>query len=319
MSLPLLRVIATVLALGGVALAPRADAAPRGGSVRWSVGTKGARCEARASAFADEVALACSAAGGVCRVADDPREAEAVALLDCSEPRARLVTSLTNDGRLASVELEGDDADVLREAAVAVARDAVPEHVLASRELEHALVKDAAKAPEGPDDRRFGLALAGRVFSGAPWSAGYGGRLLAGYRVSSGHALTLGGSGELGGSGDGAFRYVRGGAGVVLGAPFGSEVARSPLLQHFGVALEGGFASLQRYETPLRNGAVLPAQDSPWLWPTSRGRVYGQATLFGQTNVRGLRGFAGLSFLVLDQGGSSTAGALDVGLAFTAL
>jgi hypothetical protein len=303
--------LACVLCAASVGIAAPARAEPSGGTgAKWLVATKGEGCASRRHALEEEIALACTAIGGSCRLVDKDGDAELVALLDCTGSRWQLVTRTVEGARLSQTDLEGDEPDRVRQAAMEVARDAAPEHVLAARALENTLQKDHVAAPPTADTARFGVALGGRVFRGAMEDTGYGGRFLGGYRISSAFAITLGAAAEVGGSGVTSFRLFRGGPGAVIGAPFGGGT-EGGALRHFGIAVEAGWAMQQSYVPVTRFDEILR--------PLTRNRAYGQATLFAQTNLRGLRGFAGLTVMLLDQGGADAAGAFDIGAAFTGL
>ncbi len=299
--------LACLLLLASTGLTATARAAPAATS--WLVTTKGPTCERRAHALAEEVRFACAAIGGSCRVVDEARDAELSATLDCTGPTWRLVTHTSEGARLGEIELEGEETDRLRQAAMEVARDAAPDHVLAARALENTLQKDRVAVPP-PAHERFGIALAGRLFRGHPGATGVGARMLVGVRLGPVFAVTLGGAAEMGG-GNAAegYRFGRGGAGVVVGAPFGGGT-HGGALRYLGLGVEAGWSLHQRLTRTTAQPVYTPSlSDAP----------YAQATLFAQTSLRGLRAFAGITAILVDQGGSNAAGALDVGATFTGL
>src|SRR4051794_15929357 len=111
-------VLAAVIMLSGLALAREASASGAQ-SAQWYVELVGTGCQAHRPAFEREIALACEAVGGTCRVASSPREAELRAILDCSgAPESWTLETRTIDGTvLGNIELAGATDDRLREAA----------------------------------------------------------------------------------------------------------------------------------------------------------------------------------------------------------
>jgi hypothetical protein len=270
---------------------------------QWYVETVGDECASQRNAFEREITLACDAVGGTCRVASTRKEAELRAVIDCSnlEDSWTLVTRTIDGIVLASLDLSGPRADRLRQAAVEVARDVAPERSLAAESLRFSFAKDAPVQPQRAADK-VSLILGGRASasSDATAPALFGLHLLGGLGIVKHASVTLGLAGDAGGSGRSARRAFRGGAGMVLGAPFD---ASAPI----GLALEGGVSSTSRYSAAgSGEGLLLTHTDTAG---------YAQGTLLVQWPRLTVRPFAALSASVFTAGASVTASA-EAGLAF---
>ncbi len=307
-------------ALGGAVLvlvtsaAAHADPEPtRASGAKWVVETKGTACEAHRAELEQEVSLACAAFESSCRVVPTPAEAELRATVDCesSPERWSLDTRTIEGARLAHVDLEGTDSDRLRQAAMEIARDAAPEHLLAIEALKNSLGQGDKPQVFDPEKGKIGLAVAARgAVTNNATSMG-GGRALVGLRFSPVFALTFGVGGELGGSGLDARRHGRGGIGIVVGAPFTSRTTGAASILGFG--LEVGPDVGQYYQRTN----VLPFETR--IATVTRGGGFAQASLFAQTGTTRVRGFAALSLLVMSNDRDALAGTLDVGFAVPGL
>jgi hypothetical protein len=314
--LPARGAVAAVIVLLGTTSAREASAA--GPGAKWSVDlsgtTQGAHwyveligtsCEPHRAAFEREIALACEAVGGTCRVASSPKEAELRAILDCSGPADSwtLETRTIEGVVIGKIDLGGAPDDRLREAAVEVARDAAPERALAVETLRTTLANEApVHSEKGPE--KLTLVLGGRATTTTtrtePTTGGIhvlGGLLLG--RFARG---TLGFVGEAGGSENKAVREFRGGPGIAVGAPFDRTSA-------IGIAAEVGMAASSKY------GAAT-ASDGGTLTTKTGFAAYGQTTVTLQWPQGGLRPYAALSAAFMSIDASRLVASAEAGLAF---
>lgn len=279
---------------------------------RWIVDASGATCIAHRAQLEREIALACAAVGSSCHVVDKPEEAELRATLGCDGIGGRwsLETQTIEGARLGRIELEGDDEDRLRQAAMEVARDAAPERVLAVDALRDTLVPAdrVTPPPDGGSRLAFAAAARGAVMTDATPLAG--GRVMVGHRFSSLVTGTFGGGGELGGSGLAARRHGRGMLGAVLGAPFQSERD-----SYFGLGAELGLDIGQGY--PDLSG--VSSSSSFMIAPQVKAGLAVQASLYLQSKATagGFRFFGALSLLAVTNDRENVVGTLDLGLAFS--
>src|SRR3954464_14708513 len=96
-TLPARGAITAVILLSGLTLSRGASATGTQGA-QWYVELVGMGCQAHRPAFEREIALACDAVGGTCRVASSPKDAELRAILDCSgQPESWTLETRTID------------------------------------------------------------------------------------------------------------------------------------------------------------------------------------------------------------------------------
>ena len=272
-------------------------------AAQWYVELVGSACQSQRVAFEREIALACEAVGGTCRLSPSAKEAELRAILDCTGPSDTwILETRTIEGTvIEKIELAGAPADRLREGAVVVARDAAPERALAVETLR-STIGEGAPSSADKSAEKLTLILGGRASTtneGTIPLTG-GAHLLAGYALSKMVRGTVGIAGEAGGSEARARRTLRTGAGAGIGAPFD---ATSPL----GLAGEVGVAAASQYAATSGNGETRAA--------TTRFAGYGQATFTVQWPRVGLRPYASLSAAFMSEGDARLYASGEAGLA----
>lgn len=311
---------AAVCALVGTLLAARAASAAdpeaeppapqlkvrlekNGPAAQWYVELVGSACQSQRTAFEREIALACEAVGGTCRLSPSAKEAELRAILDCTGPSdAWTLETRTIEGTvIEKIELAGAPADRLREGAVEVARDAAPERALAVETLRSTIGSDAPSSGDKPAEK-LTLVLGGRASTtneGTIPLTG-GAHFLAALALGKMVRGTVGVAGEAGGGEARARRTFRTGPGLGIGAPFD---ATSPL----GLAGEVGVAAASQYAATSGNGETRAA--------TTRFAGYGQATFTVQWPRVGLRPYASLSAAFMSEGDARLYASGEAGLA----
>ena len=274
-----------------------------GPAAQWYVELVGSACQSQRTAFEREIALACEAVGGTCRLSPSAKEAELRAILDCTGPSdAWTLETRTIEGTvIEKIELAGAPADRLREGAVEVARDAAPERALAVETLRSTIGSDTPSAGDKTAEK-LTLVLGGRASTtneGTIPLTG-GAHLLAGLALGKMVRGTVGVAGEAGGSEARARRTFRTGPGLGIGAPFD---ATSPV----GLAGEVGVAAASQYAATSGNGETRAA--------TTRFAGYGQATFTVQWPRVGLRPYASLSAAFMSEGDARLYASGEAGLA----
>jgi hypothetical protein len=297
-------VLAAFIVLSGLGLSRAAWAAGTG--AQWYVELIGTTCQSHRPALEREIALACDAVGGTCRVASSPKDAELRAILDCSGPEESwtLETRTIDGAVIGKIDLAGAPDDRLREAAVEVARDAAPERALAVETLRATLTNEAPTHVEkGPE--RFTLVLGGRGTATSvrtePNLAGV--HLVGGLALGRLARATLGVAAEAGGGGDKAMRAFRGGPGIAVGAPFEPTSV-------MGVAAEGGLAATSKY------GPYSSSDSGGLLTIVNTFAAYGQATVTIQWPRAGLRPYAAASAAFTSNDAARLVASGEAGLAF---
>lgn len=282
-----------VLALVGFASPASAEFA----GARWWVDTAGDACTNEKSALKREIALACGAVEGTCRVVDSIAEAELVALLRCpsADGAWTLETSTTTGRSVGSLELSGPVEDRLRQAAVEVARDEAPERTLAAGALENTLTGPVDRDDARTDARRVvDVALAG-VTSAESGGTHFGGRAALGLELHGDTSLVLSAGGMTTGDRGIDTRYVaRAGVGVTWGAPFVPT-------KIVGGSIDVGATFAQSY-VATANPAIPQAARTD-------GGMFGQISLFFQIPRRGIRPYLGLNGIASAIGGDYPLGA----------
>jgi hypothetical protein len=305
--------VGTLLAARGASAAdPEAEASGAQVQVRleksapaaqWYVELLGSACQSQRTAFEREIALACEAVGGTCRLSSSAKDAELRAILDCTGPSdAWTLETRTIEGTvIEKIELAGAPADRLREGAIEVARDAAPERQLAVETLRSAIGNEAPVTSDKGNEK-LTLILGGRASTtneGTIPLTG-GAHLLAGLLLGKMVRGTVGVAGEAGGSDLRGRRTFRAGTGLGIGAPFDSV---SPL----GLAGEVGVAGASQYAVTNAAGDAHAA--------TTRFAGYGQATFTVQWPRVGLRPYASLSAAFMSEGDARLYASGEAGLA----
>ncbi len=275
--------------------------------------------------LAQQIALACDAAGGTCGVASDAQAADERIVLKCQEAEGQWILEgeSASGARLWSVGLFGDEDERLRRAGLWVARvdgggpgipASVPNVTVAAPASKTPTAPRAPAVdpkPENPDetpgatpDRRGGLSLSahGAYETTSDGSPLVGARAIFGARIAGGTRGTLALDGVAPTQTNvRPFSLLRAGLGAAWGAPWMDDV--------LGAAVEVGAAAASSY----RFGGT-------------KGAPYGAVSLTAQYPNATLRPFvtASLSVFAMKDAGFESVGSLapmvglDVGLAWSA-